>query len=177
MTDMNWYELKMCQCVYFWFIMVHQLTEWPSTIYHWLSKSLCTSDRNGIERILMQYPLKLMIKLSCGRGWWVKVILPRPWGLVSCCRWDIEAEQVSAGLTSSARGNAGIWPQFYGGIREQLTSPHSAVATTSLFSSTHNPSNQTNFNRLPRVVVIATCMLADALGDHFLTEILGVLAQ
>lgn len=69
-----------------------------------------------------------------------------------------------------AQGDADMWPQLLRGITKQLASSPWDAATTSLFSSTHEFQWAT-----PRAVVLATGRLADALGDHFLTEFFSVL--
>lgn len=119
----------------------------------------------------------MMNLLECGPGRTVskRSIFPDPEAWWAAAGWDTGAEQVSA-LTSGVEMLAS-GQSVRTVIEEHLTGRHSLVVATSLFSSNHYPSVELRFDKLLRAVVIATGRPADALGDHFLTEFLGVLSQ
>lgn len=122
----------------------------------------------------------MMNLLECrpGRTLSKRSVFPDPEALVSPCRLGLGAGQVlylpwpQGPVEMLACGQRASTV-----IEEHPTGPLSLVVATSLFSSTHYPSVEPSFDKLLRAVVIATGRPADALGDHFLTEFLGVLSQ
>lgn len=74
--------------------------------------------------------------------------------------------QVHAAPTSAARGNVGIWSRW---LQGNLRAPG-----PSLFLPSHYSSIRLSFGEPLRVVVIATARPADAPGDYFWTEFLGI---
>lgn len=68
----------------------------------------------------MQHSTKIKIdRLECRSGRTInkRSFFPDPEACWACADWDTGAEQVCDALTSAARGNDGIWPQWLQGDR------------------------------------------------------------